>query len=100
MNKILIISCICFFATSHSFCWGPTGHRTTGLIAHKHLNKKAKAKLEALLSGKPLPYFTTWMDEVRSDSNFKFMDDWHWVTIPQSQSYQQTEKNTKGDIIA
>jgi hypothetical protein len=40
------------------------------------------------------------MDEVRSDSTYDFMTDWHWVTIPDGETYAQTEKNPNGDIIA
>jgi hypothetical protein len=39
------------------------------------------------------------MDEVRSDSTYDYMTDWHWVTIPEGQTYEQTVKNPKGDII-
>jgi hypothetical protein len=39
------------------------------------------------------------MDDVRSDSAFDYMTDWHWVTVPFGQTYDQTEKNPKGDII-
>ena len=42
---------------------------------------------------------STWMDEVRSDSTYDYMTDWHWVTVPFGQTYEQTEKNPKGDII-
>ncbi|MEQ8423339.1 MAG: S1/P1 nuclease, partial [Cyclobacteriaceae bacterium] len=40
------------------------------------------------------------MDEVRSERKYNFMSDWHWVTIPDGMTYEQTEKNSNGDIIA
>jgi hypothetical protein len=83
----------------NSLAWGPTGHRTTGWIAEKYLNQKARKNLEKLLNGKSLAMLTTWMDEVRSDSTFDYMTDWHWVTIPHGQTYQQSKKNPNGDII-
>lgn len=52
-----------------------------------------------LLGGQSLSMASTWMDEIRSDSSFDYMADWHWVTIPRGQSYEQTTKNANGDLI-
>ena len=40
-----------------------------------------------------------WMDEIRSDDRYGHTYDWHWVTVPDSLNYEQTEKNPNGDII-
>lgn len=82
-----------------SFGWGPTGHRATGWIANKYLSKKARKTLDRILKGQSLAIASTWMDEVRSDSTYDYMTDWHWVTIPNDQRYDQTKKNPKGDVI-
>jgi hypothetical protein len=63
------------------------------------MNKKARAALSKILDGQSLPMASTWMDEVRSDSTFDFMTDWHWVTVPAGKSYEQTIKNPNGDLI-
>ena len=97
-KKLPLILVIFSFSFS-AFAWGPTGHRATGRIADKYLNKRAKKNLEKLLNGQSLAMLSTWMDEVRSDSTYDYMTDWHWVTIPQSQAYDQTVKNPNGDII-
>lgn len=98
MKKIsLLIVCMLWcFALS---AWGPTGHRTTGLIAEKYLSKKAKKNIDRILNGQSLSIASTWMDEIRSDSTFDHTHDWHWVTIPDGMTYEGTEKNQKGDII-
>lgn len=44
----LISQSITFAKTSDD--WGKTGHRTIGLIAEKHLTKKAKKAIDALLN--------------------------------------------------
>jgi hypothetical protein len=82
-----------------SFGWGATGHRATGFIANKYLTKKARKALDRILKGQSLAITSTWMDEVRSDSTYDYMTDWHWVTIPEGQTYDQSAKNPKGDII-
>lgn len=96
--KKLILSFLLITTSTLAFSWGQTGHRATGLIAEQHLSKKAKAQLEKRL-GHSLAIASTWMDEVRSDSTYDYMEDWHWVTIPDGSTYEQTEKNPKGDII-
>lgn len=98
MKKLIVVTLIIFIAT-HSFAWGPTGHRATGLIAEKYLSKKAKKELERILAGQSLAMASTWMDEIRSDSLWNFTADWHWVTIQDGQSYEQSEKNPNGDLI-
>lgn len=83
-----------------SFGWGQTGHRAMGLIAERHLSKKTKKAIDRILMGESLAMSTTWMDEIRSDSTYRYTSDWHWVTIPDGQTYEQSEKNPKGDAIA
>ena len=91
---ILMLAC-----ALNAFSWGPTGHRVTGWIAEKYLNKKAKREIERILGQQSLAMASTWMDEVRSDSTYDYMVDWHWVTIPDGQTYEQAEKNPNGDVI-
>jgi hypothetical protein len=96
INLLVALLTLCTF---NAFSWGPTGHRTTGWIADKYLNQKAQKNLEKILHGKSIAMLSTWMDEVRSDSTFDYMSDWHWVTIPFGKNYEQSEKNPNGDII-
>jgi hypothetical protein len=99
MKKVLVCLLLVSTISFTSFGWGATGHRVTGYIANKYLNKKARKALEELLKGQSLAIASTWMDEIKSDSTFDYMSDWHWVTIPYGQTYAQTEKNKNGDII-
>lgn len=82
-----------------AFGWGPTGHRVTGMVAEKYLSRKARAALQKILDGQSLAMASTWMDEIRSDSTYDYMTDWHWVTIPEGQTYEEAAKNPNGDII-
>lgn len=94
MAVLLLLS-----AAQPGFSWGPTGHRVTGWIAEKYVSKKVRNKLERIFEDQSLAMASTWMDEVRSDSAYDYMADWHWVTIPDGLSYEQTEKNPNGDVI-
>jgi hypothetical protein len=99
MRNVSATSLLILVFSVCSFGWGPTGHRATGFIATKYLSKKARTALSRILKGQSLAIASTWMDEIRSDSTYNYMTDWHWVTIPEGQSYEQTVKNPKGDII-
>ena len=98
MKKLIIIPLVLLIAVTAS-AWGPTGHRATGLVAEKYLNKKAAKELQRILGGQSLAMASTWMDEIRSDTTWNFTADWHWVTVQDGQSYDQSEKNPNGDII-
>jgi len=95
LSIVLVIVLIC----QSSYAWGPTGHRVTGMIATNHLNAKAKKKIEALLGQESLAMVSTWMDEIRSDSTYDYTADFHWTTIETGQTYDQSKKNPKGDVI-
>ena len=98
MKHIFLLAFV-FLITVEAFGWGATGHRVTGFIAEKHLNAKARKKLRELLGQESLAIASTWMDDVRSDSTYDYMTDWHWVTIETGQTYDQSAKNKNGDII-
>ncbi len=98
MKKFIVV--IFFFSfTLNGFAWGVTGHRASGLIAEQYLNAKAKKKINQLLKGESLAMAGNWMDEIKSDSAYDYMNDWHWVTIETGQTYDQSRKNAKGDVI-
>jgi hypothetical protein len=98
--KFLVLSLSLLLFLPHTCLpWGATGHRVTGYIAQQHLNKKAKKKLSELLGQESLAIASTWMDDVRSDSTYDYMIDWHWVTVENGQTYDQSNKNKNGDLI-
>lgn len=96
--KIAIV--IAFFAVNFNvFGWGANGHRAVGLIAERYLTPAAKKKLQKILKGESLAMASTWMDDIRSDSTYDYTADWHWVTIENGKTYDQSPKNPKGDVI-
>ncbi|MEQ9310748.1 MAG: S1/P1 nuclease [Balneolaceae bacterium] len=79
--------------------WGQIGHRTTGHIATQLLTDSALNEVERVLNGNSLAEVSTWMDEVRSDNNFRFMSPWHYCTIPEGKTYEEAGTPEEGDII-
>ncbi|MDR8391248.1 S1/P1 nuclease [Aliifodinibius sp. S!AR15-10] len=79
--------------------WGRTGHRVVGDIAAEYLTPLAKKEIKQILGDESLAMASTWMDEIRSDPQYDHTHDWHWVTIPDGQTYAETEKNPNGDLV-
>lgn len=100
MKKIYLLILLIIFCSQFSFGWGVTGHRAVGLIAERHLNKKAAKKVNMILGGQRLSMVSTWMDEIRSDSTYDYTADWHWVTVESGKTYEESPKNPNGDVIA
>jgi hypothetical protein len=99
MKKIVAFFLLTLLSYGNANAWGPTGHRATGWIAEKYLSKKAKKEIDRILSGQSMAIASTWMDEIRSDSTYNYAADWHWVTIQDGQTYDQSVKNPNGDVI-
>jgi hypothetical protein len=95
----LVLYLLISIVSIQSFAWGVTGHRATGWIADRYLNAKAKKKVKKILQQESLAMVSTWMDEIKSDSTYNYTADWHWVTIPDGQTYDQSIKNPNGDVI-
>lgn len=82
-----------------ALAWGPTGHRALGRIAEHHLTPAAARAVAELLAPEQLAYVATWADEIRAEPEWAKADSWHWVTIPDGQTYDSTQKNPGGDVL-
>ena len=89
----------CLLISPAVFGWGQNGHRAIGQVAENHLSRKAKKEIRKILGDESLAMASTWMDEIRSDSTYDHTHSWHWVTIPDGETYHDTEKNPEGDLI-
>ncbi len=97
--QIFIFALVLSFSANNIDVWGQIGHYVTGHIAKAHLNKKAEKKVNEILGDESLALASVWMDDIRSDDNYDYTNNWHWVTIPDGMEYGETEKNPNGDII-
>jgi len=79
--------------------WGQTGHRAIAQIAINHLDKKTKKELYEIMGHESLVEVSTWMDNIRSDSTWDHAKTWHYVTIPDGETYASSEKEEKGDVV-
>ncbi|MFY0605506.1 MAG: S1/P1 nuclease [Cyclobacteriaceae bacterium] len=98
MKKLTIVILLVLIA-SEAMSWGQTGHRVVGLIAEKHLTKKAKKTICEILQNESLAEVSNFMDFIKSDPSYRHMSPWHYTTIPDGMTYEEAGTSEKGDII-
>lgn len=86
-------------STNSGIIWGQTGHRVVGLIAEKHLSKRAKKAIDALLKGHSLAYASTFADEIKSDKAYDAYGPWHYVNYDMDKRYDPNNADDRGDIV-
>lgn len=99
MKKTLVLLGSMFISQS-VFAWGQVGHRVTGAIAEQYLSIKAKQQIRSLYPNESLAEISTYADEERSNPDEfwqKTAGPWHYVTVPEGKTYQQTEAPEEGD---
>lgn len=102
---IFLVALFVFFASwmpnsnSNDSRWGQIGHYVTGHVASNHITEKTAAEIERVIGKESIAVATVWMDDIRSDNNYDYTNTWHWVTIPDGMTYEETEKNPEGDVI-
>ena len=99
MIRLSTLVCIILFINWQAFGWGKTGHRVIGKIAAEYLSKKAEKKVTAILRGETLAMAGNYMDEIRSEPDYKFLDPWHYCSIPEGLTYKEAGTPEEGDII-
>ena len=82
-----------------AFSWGNTGHRTTGEVAEHFLTEKTKIEIQKILMDPSLAMASTWSDEMRSNPDFRKYNPWHYANMPLNQTYANSKKSSKGDIV-
>lgn len=101
--KTLLVSIFTLFflfqSPAEGALWGRTGHYITGEIAQTHLTERTKQIIEDILGTSTWEEATVWMDLVRRTPSYRHTADWHWVTIPDGMTYEESEKNPNGDVI-
>ncbi|MFA0963986.1 S1/P1 nuclease [Roseivirga sp. BDSF3-8] len=95
-----VLSLFFIFASVQAFGWGMTGHRVVGYIAQQYLDEETTEKIKEVLGPESLAMGANWMDAIRSDDAYDHTHDWHWVTVPEGETYESAEKNPHGDVIS
>ena len=77
--------------------WGQTGHRVVAQIAQNHISDKTAEQLFEIMGHESLVEASTWMDNIKSDSSYDHTHAWHYVTIPDGETYATAKKSEGGD---
>ena len=97
-NRFFSLFLLCF-ATISCFAWGKTGHRVVGYVAQQHLSKKASKSINNVLLDYSLEMSGNFMDFIKADTTYRHMSAWHYVSIPDGETYATMKKSEKGDVI-
>ncbi len=100
MKKLLLSFVMAFCALPHiSFGWGHKGHQLVAEVAWEMLNEKAKANLKQHLDGFTIESAATWMDDIKSNRSYSYMNKWHYVNVPKGGSYTENgEENVISEL--
>lgn len=101
---IFMMSIFLFGGSIDVFAWGQKGHDIVACIAEKHLTRKAKKNLSAILGGKSLVYYSTWMDNVQNSpywkDGYERTRTWHYLNVNEEYTPQTMPRNPKGDVLS
>ena len=101
MSLLIVLLGILFITetTESAEKWGQVGHYVTGEIAELHLTETARERVNDILGTKTMARASVWMDDIRSESRFDYTRTWHWATIADGKTYEETLQDEGGDII-
>ena len=89
-------------ASQPALAWGANGHRIVGAIAQEYLSPQAHAAMLEILGGESLAEAGPWPDFMRSDPDEfwqRTASPWHYVTVPEGQSYDEVGPPPQGDAL-
>jgi hypothetical protein len=97
---ILIAGLAATIAVPHNgWAWGKKGHNIVAEVAYSRLDKDTRDRVMQYLGITTFEDASTWMDEVRSDHAYDYMKPWHYVNIPQGESYvANADENVVNEI--
>ena len=99
MRKFLVIA-LALYIPAMAFAWGAKGHDIVACVAEKNVSKKTRRAVEKVLGGHSMVYVANWMDNASHTEEYAYTKTWHYVNIdPEEQSYYNSTKEPKGDVV-
>ena len=97
--KPILLATLLLTLTCNAWGWGQIGHRVVAGIAEQRLNEQGKKMVKELLGDNTLPEVSNYMDFIRSSDSYHYLETYHYVNIPDGETYYTAEKNPKGDVV-
>ena len=97
--RCLLVSICLSSCCSTAFGWGMKGHDIVAAIAANNLKPGVAKKLNRILDGHTLMYYSSWMDFIRKDEPYQYTATWHYANIDAGETYESMPKNPTGDVL-
>jgi S1/P1 Nuclease len=94
--KWMLIVALTFYFPIQSWAWGMLGHRIVGQIAESYLTPKARREIQKILGTESVAMASNWADFIKSDTNYKYLNSWHYADFEKDlneQAFRSTLKN-------
>jgi S1/P1 Nuclease len=88
---------VLFLLPVSSFGWGLLGHRIVGQIADAYLTPAARQAIRKILGTETLAMGANWADFIKADSNYRYLDRWHYADFEKGLNYEQFQQALKSD---
>ena len=95
--KRLTVFIAFFYLPYQSMAWGLLGHRIVGEIADSYLTKKAKRSVAVILGNESIAMCSNWADFIKSDSNYNYLSNWHYVNLKAGLSQNEVISSLESD---
>ena len=100
---LIVLSTFIMMERVSLYAWGPMGHDVVASIAEQHLNRKTKRKINRLLGGHSIVYYSSWMDNIQNspywENGYNQTKTWHYANVDKGLTYQTMQKNENGDVV-
>ncbi len=93
MKKIKLITLNIFLlAIGKLGAWGEQGHGIVASIAKKTLQKQIVDSVQTYLGSTTFRQAALWMDEIKKDKKYRYMDSWHYINLEKDEKYEKSEQ--------
>jgi hypothetical protein len=91
VKKFLILLALVLAATLETMAWGSHGHKLVASFAKAALNKHVIDSVQHFLGKMTFEEASIWMDEIKSDHSYAYMNSWHYVNIEKDATFVSGE---------
>lgn len=83
-----------------AYGWGKKGHDVIAYIAECHLSPEVLARVEKVLDGRTMIYYSSWMDSASNRPEYSYSKTWHYFNLGRRESVLEAKRHKKGDLLS
>ncbi len=91
--RFALILVLLLSISSFSYGWGKVGHQIIVDVAKSYVSKSVQDSVSKYLGDMTWESASTWMDELRGNSEYDYMKKWHYINIEKGNQYDTTIEN-------